>query len=499
MSVVSHDPRTGLPAESVEETTTADVLSIVQRAAAAAPALAATRPDDLREWLRAIADALEAHQDELANLADSETALGVERLASEVNRAANQLRFYGDVAVEGSHLGVTIDLRTDTTPEIVRVNRPVGPVAVFGASNFPFAFSVLGNDTGAALAAGCPVIVKAHPAHVGLSVLQAEIAQQALQSVGAPIGTFDIVVGHQAGVDLVQAPRVAAVAFTGSQTGGLALWRLANERETVIPVYAEMGTVNPVVITRDGGRDMAAVAAGFVDSFTLGNGQFCTKPGIMLAPRGSRAAQEVASALRASSPTPVMLTRSIAKSVKTGLREMEAAGAVVVEHLPASGQGWSAPAAVLRADVSALQPGSRLLEECFGAVALVCEYGSDAELSKALSALQSSLAASLMTGDENDRQAPRLLELLAGKVGRVAVNEWPTGVAFTWAQQHGGPWPSTSVASATSVGAAGLARFVRPVAFQSAHDAWLPTPAQAANPWGVPRRIGGRLVLGTDS
>jgi NADP-dependent aldehyde dehydrogenase len=499
MSVVSHDPRTGLPAESAEETTTAEVLNIVQRAAGAAPVLAATSPHDLREWLRAIADGLQAHQDELARLADTETALGLDRLTGEVNRAADQLRFYGDVAVEGSHLGVTIDPRTGTTPELVRVNRPVGPVAVFGASNFPFAFSVLGNDTGAALAAGCPVVVKAHPAHVGLSLRQAEVAREALEAVGAPAGTFDVVVGHQAGVDLVQAPPVAAVAFTGSQAGGLALWRLANERETVIPVFAEMGTVNPVVVTRDGSRDITAVAAGFVGSFTLGNGQFCTKPGIMLAPRGAHAAQEVASALRASSPAPVMLTRAIAQSVETGLREMEEAGAVVVDHLPATGRGWSAPAAVLRADVSALEPGSRLLEECFGAVALVCEYDSDDDLDQALSALQSSLAASLITGDENDRQAPRLLELLAGKVGRVAVNEWPTGVAFTWAQQHGGPWPSTSVASATSVGAAGLARFVRPVAFQSAHDAWLPTPAQAANPWGVPRRIGGRLVLGTDS
>lgn len=435
MSVVSHDPRTGLPAESAEQTTTAEVLNIVQRAAGTAPVLAATSPHDLREWLRAIADGLEAHQDELARLADTETALGLDRLTGEVNRAANQLRFYGDVAVEGSHLGVTIDPRTDTTPELVRVNRPVGPVAVFGASNFPFAFSVLGNDTGAALAAGCPVVVKAHPAHVGLSLRQAEIAREALEAVGAPAGTFDVVVGHQAGVDLVQAPPIAAVAFTGSQAGGLALWRLANERETVIPVFAEMGTVNPVIVTRDGSRDITAVAAGFVGSFTLGNGQFCTKPGIMLAPRGA----------------------------------------------------------------SALEPGSRLLEECFGAVALVCEYDSDDDLGQALSALQPSLAASLITGDENDRQAPRLLELLADKVGRVAVNEWPTGVAFTWAQQHGGPWPSTSVASATSVGAAGLARFVRPVAFQSAHDAWLPTPAQATNPWRVPRRIGGRLVLGTDS
>ena len=188
-----------------------------------------------------------------------------------------------------------------------------------------------------------------------------------------------------------------------------------------------------------------------------------------------------------------MLTESIASSVRDGLAAMQAAGAQLVERLDPATPGWSAPAAVLRADVSALQAGSTLLEECFGAVLLVCEYDGDEQLGEALATLQGSLAASLVTGGADDQQAPGVLGALSGKVGRIVVDDWPTGVAFTWAQQHGGPWPSTTVPSATSVGAQGLARFVRPVAFQSAHDGWLPPEARAKNPYGLPRRVNGAM------
>ncbi|WP_084517903.1 aldehyde dehydrogenase family protein [Microtetraspora niveoalba] len=494
MTVTSFDPRTGGVVATVAETGPELLASVLASADAAAPSLAATSPAERRRWLHAMADALELHRDELATLADRETALGLERLTGEVTRTAGQLRFYGDVAAEGSYLEVTIDDPTPTTPGLVRVNRPMGPVAVFGAGNFPFAFSVLGNDTAAALAAGCPVVVKAHPAHVGLTMRQAEIAQEALAAQGAPPGAFAVVNGHQVGVDLVRAPEIAAVAFTGSQAGGLALWRIANEREVVIPVYAEMGTVNPVVLTRAGAADVDAVARGFVGSFTLGHGQFCTKPGLLLAPAGSGAADAVATALRASAPTPVMLTRGIADAVVAGLGAMVEAGAELVAEIPSSGAGWAAPAAVLRADITALRHGSRLLEECFGAVVLVCEYDDDRQLAEVIERLQSSLAAGVFVGTGADEQAPGLVAQLSGKAGRVTVNEWPTGVAFTWAQQHGGPWPSTSVPSATSVGAHGLARFVRPVAYQSVRDDWLPPEARAANPWRLPRRVNGRLA-----
>ncbi|MEV7429629.1 aldehyde dehydrogenase family protein [Nocardioides sp. NPDC092400] len=493
----SYDPRTGSVVATATATTPEEVGLAARRAAQVAPAVAATSPRRRRRWLHGVADALEAHREELVALGDAETALGSERLGGEITRAANQLRFYGDVAAEGSYLGVTLDPATATSPALARVNQPLGPVAVFGASNFPFAFGVLGNDTACALAAGCPVVVKAHPAHLGTSVRQVEIAYEALAAADAPADVLDVVVGHDAGVRLVQAPEVSAVGFTGSQAGGLALWRLANDRDEVIPVYAEMGTVNPVVVTRAAAADIASVATGFVGSFTQGHGQFCTKPGLFLAPTGSGAARAVATALRAAAPRPVMLTRAIADSVVTGISEMEAAGAEVVTRLdPPGSTGWVAPAAVLSAGADALERGSRLLEECFGAVVVVVEYDSDEQLASVLSTLQPSLAASLVTGTEDDPQAAALVEVLSRKVGRVAVNDWPTGVAVAWAQQHGGPWPATSAPGATSVGAHGLARFVRPVAYQSSYDAWLPPAARAANPWRVPRRVAGEARAG---
>ncbi|HEU5241757.1 MAG TPA: aldehyde dehydrogenase family protein, partial [Ornithinibacter sp.] len=367
-TTTSFRPRDGSVAAAVPDTTSDAVAAAVERAALAAPVVGAVPPHLRRRWLNAVADALEANRAELVALADEETALGADRLSGEVTRTAGQLRFYGDVAAEGSYLGLTVDSATDTTPRLVRINRPLGPVAVFGASNFPFAFSVLGNDTASALAAGCPVLAKAHPAHVRLSVRLTQIAADALTRAGAPPGTFSLVIGHDAGVQLVQSDPVAAVAFTGSQSGGMALWRLANERPRVIPVFAEMGTVNPVVLTRAALERLPDIATGFVGSFTLGGGQFCTKPGILLAPAGAGVAAAVADALAAAAPRPVMLTRSIADSVEAGLRELVDAGGTVVRAVPPSEHGWSAPAAVLSAPVSSLQPGSRLLEECFGAV-----------------------------------------------------------------------------------------------------------------------------------
>ncbi|OIJ94645.1 aldehyde dehydrogenase [Streptomyces colonosanans] len=465
---------------------------MVEQAAQAAPAVAAVSPERRRTWLRAVADGLESHAEELVALADEETGLGAVRLTSELARTAGQLRFYGDVAAEGSYLGVTVDEATATSPRLVRVNQPVGPVAVFGASNFPFAFSVLGNDTASALAAGCPVVVKAHPAHVTLSLRLAQVAGQALREAGAPDGTFALVTGRQAGTNLVRAEGIAAVAFTGSQAGGLALWRLANERERVIPVYAEMGTVNPVVVTRAAASRIDDVASGFVGSFTLGWGQFCTKPGLLLVPAGHDAARIVGDALAQAAPQPVMLTEEIAASVERGLPDLVTAGASLVRSVPGTGNGWGAPAAVLSAPISALRKGSRLLEECFGAVAVVVEYADDRELRSALATLQGSLAGTVVTGDDTDPDAPRLVEALTRTVGRVTVNDWPTGVAYTWAQHHGGPWPATSNAAATSVGAAALDRFVRPVTYQSAPDAWVPPAARTDNPWNLPRRVDGR-------
>lgn len=491
MSVdVSYDPRTGEAAAHAQHTTVDDLDVAVARAVIAADQAASTAPATRRDWLYAAATALEANLEELARAADHETALGRARLDGEVVRTANQLRFYADVAVEGSYLGA---VRDEVAPFLARVQVPLGPVAVFGASNFPFAFSAFGNDTASALAAGCSVVIKAHPAHVQVSRRVFEIASEAMTTAGAPEGLVDMVYGFEAGRSLVAHPAISALAFTGSQAGGMSLWRAANERENVIPVFAEMGTVNPVVVTPTAAVDMATIAAGFVGSFTLGYGQFCTKPGLLLAPRGAEAAALVAAALEAADPRPVMLTERIASGVTTAVDQLQVAGATLLAKTTIAESGWAAPAAVLSAPLCLLTSGNRLLEECFGAVAVVVEYDTIDEALGAIDALQGALAASVMIGDE-DPDAAAVVDRVQRKVGRVIVNEWPTGVAFTWAQQHGGPWPSTSHAASTSVGAAALDRFVRPVAFQNLPDALLPAPIQADNPWRIPRRINGVLA-----
>lgn len=492
---VSYDPRSGLAVDSVPHSDGAEVVLVVGQAMEASFGLADASPQQRQFWLDAVADALIEHRDELVEIADRETALGAGRLAGEVERTAAQIRFYALVAVEGGFLGATLD---STAPALARVNVPIGPVAVFGASNFPFAFSALGHDTASALAAGCPVVVKAHPAHPVLSRRVVKIAQEAWERAGGPPGAIGVVHGFEAGIALVRHRDIAAVGFTGSQAGGLALWRLAHQREVPIPVYAEMGTVNPVVVTPAAVTNMAEIAQGFVESFTLGNGQFCTKPGLLLAPAGANAARLVGEALEASRVQPIMLTEGIARATEAGIERLLTSGAALVARTTAREPGWNASAAVLTAEAQDLVPGSALLEEVFGAVVLVVEYDSIDDVRAVLHRLQNALAGAVLAGPE-DPDAAVLLDTLATKVGRVILNGWPTGVACTWAQQHGGPWPATSNPTATSVGAGALARFVRPVAYQGLDDGFLPPALRRDNPWGIARRVDGVLRSGGEA
>jgi NADP-dependent aldehyde dehydrogenase len=478
-------PYTGATLGEYATSTPRDV-DVAVAAAAAAARIAETCPSTVAGWLDTVADSLDANGNELARLADAETGLGMDRLTGEVGRAASQLRFYAAVAREGSYLGATID----TTPVMIgRVQRPVGPVAVFGASNFPFAFGVLGHDAGSAIASGNPVVAKGHPAHPGLSRRLAEIAIAALAKAGAPEGTYGLVTGFEAGQQLVRHSGVRAVAFTGSERGGTALWRLANERPEVIPVYAEMGTVNAVIVTKGAAAARAdAIAAGFVESFTLGMGQFCTKPGLLLVPAGSGLPAAVAETVVAR-PAGVLLTEAIAAGCETGIARLVGSGATVLGRGAGADEGWACGATVLTASASALTKGSPLLAEVFGPVALVAEYADSAELDHVIAQLPGALAVGVHAADGEDVAA--LVATVAARVGRVVFNGWPTGVATTWAQQHGGPWPATTVPSATSVGAAALQRFLRPVAYQGLPDAALPAPLRQDNPWRVPRRLDG--------
>lgn len=491
-SDVSFDPRTGGTNGAIAHTSAAQVEQVVTAAGAVAERFAQTSPAERREMLRAVADAVDASAAELVWLADRETGLGETRLKSEVARLASQLRFYADVCAEGSWLRATLDEAGDASSSLARVQVPLGPVAVFGASNFPFAFGVLGNDTASALAAGCPVVAKAHPAHPMLSVRLGEIATSALASAGAAAGVFDVVVGFEAGKQLVLDPHVRAVGFTGSQNGGLALWRLANERREVIPVFAEMGTVNPVVVTTDAAAEPGRVATGFVSSMTLGAGQFCTKPGLLLAPEGAGLADALGAAVSATQIHP-MLTAAMAAGVSRGVEAYEAAGGQVIGTGSGASAGWSAAPTVVHVPAELFTRESVFAEECFGPVGLVVEYTDRAHLESLLAQLQGSLVATVASSGPHDPETADLVALLARSVGRVTVDDWPTGVAWTWAQQHGGPWPATSAPASTSVGAAALDRFTRPVTFQNLPDSALPPALRHDNPWGLPRRINGRM------
>ena len=427
----SFDPASGERIGAVAHSTAAEVGHILQRADRAAPMLAALRPAIRQAWIAAAADAALAVADELVILAHAETGLGVARLEGELNRMAASARFYAGVACEGSYLGVSRD-DLDGGSTLVRWNIPVGVVAVFGASNFPFGFGIFGHDVASALAAGCPVVVKAHPAHPRLSVRLGQLVRDALIAAGAPEGTFDVVVGFDAGLQLVDSPVVRAVAFTGSQQAGLALVERGARRG--IPVFAEMGTVNPVFVTPAAAAHRDSIVQGFVDSFTLGAGQFCTKPGLILVPAGHGFVASIAQAVSRVPATP-LLTAGIAASFARGIGELDPQATSVSLSVKTEAHavaGYEVTPRAIAVDLDQLSPGSRLLEECFGPVALVAEYDEPAAALAALDRLQPSLAASVFTGREADTDAELAILQLTRRVGRVAVNTWPTGVVTSW-------------------------------------------------------------------
>lgn len=482
---VSHLPRTGGTLPGPTHTSAEDVTSAVAAAASAYPVVSRQTPRARRQWLTTVADSLDQHADELVAIADEETALGEARLTGELRRAAVNMRYYAAVGESGDWLRIRKETLPGPPPvELRRANLPIGPVAVFGASNFPFQFGVLGHDTCSAIAAGCPVVAKAHPAHPRLSVRLDELATEALASVGAPDGTYSVVVGFDAGTALVDAEQIAAVAFTGSQAGGLALVDRARRRERPIPVYAEMGTVNPVLVTPAAASRIDAIAEELVGSFTLGAGQFCTKPGLMLAPSGSRATTAAAPHVEASSGG-WLLTEGIAAAYRDGIRDLVAAGGQLVASGPSPDTGYAAQAHALSIDITDLRPESRLLSECFGPVALITEYADFDQALATLAALQPSLTGAVYGAGPDDPDLPLAVERMAEQVGRVVVDGAPTGVACTDAMHHGGPWPSTSDPSTTSVGGFALDRFTRPVAFQNVPEAALPPALRDADPWGV--------------
>ncbi|BEP14031.1 aldehyde dehydrogenase (NADP(+)) [Acidothermaceae bacterium B102] len=478
----------------------ADVDEACRAAASAFLAWSRTSRADRGAVLGAMADALAERADEIVAVAGRETNLGEVRLRGELVRTCFQMRFFAEVIAEGSYLEVAIDHAADTPmgprPDLRRMLLPLGPVAVFGASNFPLAFSVPGGDTVSALAAGCTVVVKAHPAHPLTSLLCFE----AMSSV-APAGVLQLVSGQQAGRDLVEHPDIRAVGFTGSVAGGQALAGLAAARPAPIPFYGELGSVNTVIVTPEAARVRGEqIGAGLGGSFTLGSGQFCTKPGLAFIPSGKGGdALRDACVAAIRDATFAMLTDGIRASYVAGAAALAAEDGLrdLLDGASALDDPARVGATLLELDVAADLPDRpELLHEVFGPLALLVRYEALEDLTPVLGALPGALTATVHAeADEPGLMA--LSERLQAVAGRLVWNGYPTGVAVSWAQHHGGPWPGTNSLH-TSVGATSLRRFLRPVALQDAPVAVLPVELRDG-PSPVPRRVDGILQLGTQS
>lgn len=481
---------------SLDDTTSDRLDELLDAAVRAAGVLVRTSPRERAEWLDALADALDAHRDELVPLAVEESHLTPQRLGGELARTSFQLRLFADELRIGAYLRATIDHADPgwgmgPRPDLRRTVRPLGPVAVWAASNFPFAFSVLGGDTASALAAGSPVLLKTHPGHPALSAATGALAVEALRGAGAPDGVFALVNGVEIGRELIRDPRIRAGAFTGSLAGGRALFDLASSRPTPIPFFGELGSVNPSVVTRRGARDRSTeIAGGFASSLALGVGQFCTNPGVLLVPDDSAIVDEISRRL-GDVPGAPMLTPGLAAAYANAVGEL--AGHPGVTLVAGSAEPARDPAPTLLATTvpALLAAPDELTRECFGPAALVVRYGSDAELLAAVAAFDGQLTTSVH-GDADEAIVPRLLELLAERSGRVLWNQWPTGVSVTHAMQHGGPYPATTSIH-TSVGTTAARRFQRPVAYQDAPAGLLPEALRDGNPLGIVRRVDGVL------
>lgn len=495
--IASVNPRTGEPVgPGVAPTAAGELGSALSSARSAAGRFERVSMVERSALLRALADRLDDGAGELVPLADAETALGEPRLAGELARTTFQLRLFAEVVEEGSFLEVSIDTPAPDAgpvprPDLRRQLEPLGPVLVFAASNFPFAFSVAGGDTASALAAGCPVVVKAHEGHPELSRRTAEIVRSVVAERGLQEGVFTIVFGRQAGRDAVVDPRIKAAGFTGSTTGGRALFDLATGRADPIPFYGELGSVNPTVVTEAAARARGSeIAAEFVNSFTLGNGQFCTKPGLFFLPAGHELDDALAKAVSAIPAAP-MLNSRIAQAhgkTSTDLAAHSSVRSLVAPRLPAEPGAWGVPCLFTTSAESFTGAAETLAAECFGPSSLIVEYASMHELINALRSVEGSLTATIH-GEQSDLEnlAP-VLDVLRARAGRLIWNGWPTGVAVAWAMQHGGPWPSTTNSLHTSVGATAVRRWMRPVTYQSFPQELLPEALQNGNPLGIPRR-----------
>jgi NADP-dependent aldehyde dehydrogenase len=469
---------------------TEEVRTICAAAGAAAATFARSSRSERALLLRAIADELSADREEIERLAVAETSLSVTRLAGEMTRTVNQALLFAAVLDDGGYLAATIDHATAGTPDLRRTKVPIGAVAVFGASNFPLAFSVPGGDTVSALAAGCPVVVKAHPGHPLTSERSFAALQRAVARSGLPQAVVGLVAGFTAGRDLVLDPHIRAVGFTGSTGAGRALFDMASARPVPIPFFGELGSLNPVLVTKAAALARGRQIAGRLAASISGSaGQLCTKPNLVFVPRpaGDDLVDELAAALT-EVPPQTLLNDTVQERFSESVAHWAAeTGATVL----ADGGPGARGAQLVSVDIQDLS--GAFLEEAFGPAAVVVRYREPAELPAALEGLGGQLTTSLMFEDDDVPDLVVLTEAMAESAGRLVFNDVPTGVAVAWSMTHGGPYPATTSAAHTSVGSSAIDRWLRPVSFQDAPAALLPVELRDGST-DIPRRIDGVLV-----
>lgn len=456
-------------------------------------------------FLEAIADEIMALGDALIERCQQETGLPTGRLQGERGRTVNQLRLFGQVIREGSWVDARIDHGDpDRTPipkpDVRSMQIALGPVGIFGASNFPLAFSVAGGDTASALAAGCTIVVKGHPAHPGTCELVASAIQKAAESIGMPPGVFSLVQGPSVAVGqaIVRHPLIKAIGFTGSYRGGKAIFDEANRRAEPIPVYAEMGSTNPVFILPGALKERGeAIAKGLAGSVTLGVGQFCTNPGLVITPEGAETDHFVNLSAEAigAIDSAAMLTSGIQQAYEQGVQSLAGQNGVeVVARGVAKGDGFQGAPYLLKTNVSALQSNRLLEKEVFGPSTLLVTAPGKADLLSMAKELEGHLTATLHATDEDLRAYADLVSVLERKVGRLIINGFPTGVEVCHAMIHGGPFPATTDARSTSVGTTAITRFSRPVCYQGFPEFLLPDELKEENPLGIWRMVDGELA-----
>lgn len=481
------------------QATPEEVDAAAQAAAAAYPTYRNLSAVRRAEFLEAIADEIDALGDDFVALVTRETALPAARIQGERGRTSGQMRLFAKVLRRGDFYGARIDRALPDRqplprPDLRQYQIGVGPVAVFGASNFPLAFSTAGGDTASALAAGCPVVFKAHSGHMATAECVADAIIRAAEKTGMPKGVFNMIFGGGVGEILVKHPAIQAVGFTGSLKGGRALCDMAAARPQPIPVFAEMSSVNPVIVLPGALKARGAtVAKELAGSVVLGCGQFCTNPGLVIGIRSAEFSDFVAGLADAigAQPAQTMLNAGTLRSYTSGVAQLK--GHAKVSHLAGNEQtGNQAQPQLFKADVSMLLEGDHLLqEEVFGPTTIVVEVADSAELTRALQSMHGQLTATLIA-ERDDLSAFRdLLPLLEVKAGRVLLNGYPTGVEVCDSMVHGGPYPATSDARGTSVGTLAIHRFLRPVCYQNYPDEVLPEALQNANPLGIQRLVDG--------